>query len=319
PAGTTTPPPPPDHTTLDAILARLEAQKLDDDDHALLSTLLDTLRTLERSFAGFEFATATQRLYSFFWNDFCDWYVEVAKARVQDPAAREHVLAIQDLVIRQFLLLFEPFAPFITEELWHLLGYAKSEADFLQNTRLDTADAFVATLAARGVAVDAAATGRVEKLRQVTTLARQLKLEQNVAQKRDVRFYFQSGTAIGDEGQATWLALESAAAKFTRLAGAAGLARTTEKLPLPAVVTPLGTLYLDTGIKVDPAAERARLTKERDQVGKHIAGTEARLANKAFTDKAPPAVIEGARKQLAEQQAKLAEIGRLLAALGQDA
>ncbi|AHF92743.1 valyl-tRNA synthetase [Opitutaceae bacterium TAV5] len=304
----------PDNTTLDAVLARLDAQQLDDDDHALLSALLDTMRTLERSFAEFEFAAATQRLYSFFWNDFCDWYVEVAKARVQEPAARDHVLAIQDLVIRQFLLLFEPFAPFITEELWHLLGYAKSEADFLQHTRLDTADALVATLAARGVAVDAAATGRVEKLRQVTTLARQLKLEQSVAQKRDVRFFAE--TAIGDEGQAAWLALESAAAKFTRLAGAAELARTTEKLPLPAVVTPLGTLYLDTGIKVDPASERARLTKERDQVGKHIAGTESRLANKAFTDKAPPAVIEGARKQLAEQQAKLAEIERLLAALG---
>jgi valyl-tRNA synthetase len=85
---------------------------------------------------------------------------------------------------------------------------------------------------------------------------------------------------------------------------------------LPAIVTPLGTLYLDTGVKIDAAAERTRLTKELEQVTKHIAGTEARLNNEAFTSKAPPAVLEGARKQLADQRAKRDELQRLLAALG---
>jgi valyl-tRNA synthetase len=116
--------------------------------------------------------------------------------------------------------------------------------------------------------------------------------------------------------QAEWLALEKNAAKLARLVGAADIGRTTEKLALPAVVTPLGTLFLDTGVKIDPAAERARLTKELDTVTKHIAGTEARLGNEAFTSKAPPAVLEGARKQLADQRAKAAELQRLLAALG---
>ena len=84
---------------------------------------------------------------------------------------------------------------------------------------------------------------------------------------------------------------------------------------MPAIVTPLGTLFLDTGIKVDAAAEKIRLGKELDQLRKHVAGTEARLANQAFVSKAPPAVLEGARKQLADQKAKYAEIERLLAAL----
>ncbi|HRE04863.1 MAG TPA: hypothetical protein PKX00_04590 [Opitutaceae bacterium] len=81
------------------------------------------------------------------------------------------------------------------------------------------------------------------------------------------------------------------------------------------MVTPLGTFFLDTGIKVDAAAEKQRLTKELDQVSKHVAATEARLSNEAFVSKAPPAVLEGARKQLADQKAKRAEIERLLAAL----
>ena len=98
--------------------------------------------------------------------------------------------------------------------------------------------------------------------------------------------------------------------------GAAGLERTTGKPALPAIVTPLGTLFLDTGVKVDPAAERTRLKKELETITKHIAGTEARLGNEAFVSKAPPAVLEGARKQLADQQAKRAELERLLQALG---
>jgi valyl-tRNA synthetase len=215
---------------------------------------------------------------------------------------------VQDLVIRQFLLLFEPFAPFITEELWSLLGYAAPGKPFVQSARIESPSDLVAALHARGIRLDAHASGRVETLKQFVTLARQLKTEQNVGQKRDVKFL-----ALGSD--AAWSALSATAAKLTRLVGAAEITRTGAELALPAIVTPFGTLFLDTGVKVDAVAEKARLTKELDTVGKHIAGTEARLANVTFTSKAPAAVLEGARKQLAELQAKRDEITRLLASL----
>ncbi len=296
-----------DNTSPDAILARIQPAQFDDDDHALLAALSETMLTVERGFTDFEFAGATQRLYSFFWNDFCDWYVEVAKSRVQDVNAQPHVLAVQDLVIREFLLLFAPFAPFITEELWHLLGYGP-DGTFLQDTRIQTPDQLSAALSARGVHPDPAATQRVGKLKQLATLARQLKAEQAVAQKRDVTFH-----AVA--GDADWSVLAGSSAKLIRLLGASGIVRAAEKPALPAIITPLGTLFLDTGIKLDTAAEKARLTKEREQIIKHIAGTEARLANEAFVSKAPASVLEGARKQLADQKAKRTEIERLLAAL----
>jgi len=297
-----------DNSSLDAILARIDGAKLDDDDHAILGGLLDSMRVLARSFTDFEFATATQKLYSFFWGDFCDWYVEVAKARLQDPSSKAHVLAIQDLVIREFLMLFEPFAPYVTEELWHLLGYG-AEGSFIQDIRIQTADTLAAALAARGAAVDADAGRRVETLKQFTSLARQLKADQAAAQKRDVKFQ-----ALCDD--AAWAVLSANAAKVTKLVGAASLERTDKEPALPAMVTPYGTLYLDTGVKVDAGAEKARLTKELQAIDKHITGTEARLSNEAFVSKAPPAVLDGARKQLAEQKAKQAELQRLLAALG---
>jgi valyl-tRNA synthetase len=296
-----------DNSSLDAILARLDPAQMDEDDHAILTALLDTKCTLEQGFAEFEFANATQRLYTFFWNEFCDWYVEVAKTRVQDEAARDHALAVQDLVIRQFLLLFEPFAPFISEELWHVMGYG-GEGEFLQDNRLETAEQLTAALAARGCAIDAAASERVAQLQRFTTQARQLKADQAVAQKRDVNFHLQAGDA-------DWAAIEPHLSKLVRLIGAASIDRTAEEPALPAAVSPFGTLYLDTGITVDPAAERARLEKELAQVEKHIAGTQGRLANENFVAKAPPAVIDGARQQLADQEAKRDEIQRLLAAL----
>ena len=296
-----------DNSSLAAILARLDPAQFDEDDHAILSALLDTVRTLEKSFAEFEFAAATQKLYSFFWNDFCDWYVEVAKTRVQDPAAKDHTLAVQDLVIRQFLLLFEPFAPFISEELWQVMGYGR-EGQFLQNNRLETADQLAAAIADRGQAIDANASVTVDRLKQFTSQARQLKADQSVAQKRDVSFHL-----VGSDAE--WAAIGPHISKLTRLIGAESIARTVDEPALPASVSPFGTVYLDTGIKVDPEAERSRLQKELSQVQKHIAGTKGRLSNEAFVSKAPPAVIDGAKQQLADLEAKAEEIERLLKAL----
>lgn len=296
-----------DNSSLDAILARLDPAQFDEDDHAILAAALDAMRTLEKSFAEFEFAAATQKLYSFFWNDFCDWYVEVAKTRVQDPAAKNHALAVQDLVIRQFLLLLEPFAPFICEELWRVMGYG-GEGQFLQDNRLETADDLAKAIAARGQAIDATASATVDRLKQFTSQARQLKADQTVAQKRDVTFHVQASDT-------EWSALESHVAKLVRLIGAESITRASDEPSLPAIVSPFGTLYLDTGIKIDPEAERTRLTKELAQVQKHIAGTKGRLSNEAFVSKAPPTVIDGAKKQLADQEAKAEEIKRLLAAL----
>ena len=210
-------------------------------------------------------------------------------------------------MIRQFLLLFEPFAPFISEELWQVMGYG-GEGEFVQDNRLEMADELTVAIAQRGQAIDATASTTVDRLKQFTSQARQLKADQTVAQKRDVTFQVQANDP-------EWAQLEPHVAKLVRLIGAESITRTSDEPSLPAVVSPFGTLYLDTGIKVDPEAERTRLSKELAQVQKHIAGTKGRLSNEAFVSKAPPAVIDGANKQLADQEAKAEEIQRLLKAL----
>jgi valyl-tRNA synthetase len=299
-----------DNSSLAAVVARLDPAKFDADDHAILDRLLATTRAVDQAFAGFEFSGAVQALYGFFWNDFCDWYVEVSKAKLQDPATRDNCLAIQDLVLRQTLLLLHPFTPFITEELWHLLGYGAEGRFLMRDERIEDASQLAAALTGRGLAVDRAAAATVAGLKDLVSRLRALKAEQGEAAKKDSRF-------VVEAADAAWQAVEANLPKLKRMLGAAEVVRGPLAPGAPACVTPFGSWNLVRQLGGgDAAAEKARLTKELEAVAKHIAGTEARLANPAFTAKAPPAVLDGARRQLAELQAKKAEVERLLAALG---
>ncbi|MCB1103697.1 MAG: valine--tRNA ligase [Cephaloticoccus sp.] len=297
-----------DNSSQFAIMKRLKLAQFDADDHAILDRLLSTTREVDHCFAQFEFSAAVQALYGFFWNDFCDWYVEVSKAKLQDEATKENCLAIQDLVLRQTLLLLHPFIPFITEELWQLLGYA-SEGRFIEDSRIQNASQVCTDGHSLGLQLDQIAAQSVEKLKTFVSLARTLKAERGLASRRDTRFLIKAEDA-------QWEVVSANLAKITRMTGAGEIVRQDNVDGAPATVTPLGTLALDLAANLDVGAEKIRLAKELETLSKHIAATDARLNNKAFTDKAPAAVVEGARKQLAEQQAKRAEVERLLQALG---
>jgi len=85
-----------DNASLNAIVKRLDPAKFDADDHAILDRMLTVIRDVDRCFFEFEFSAIVQVLYGFFWNDFCDWYVEVSKTKLQEADTRSNCLAIQD-------------------------------------------------------------------------------------------------------------------------------------------------------------------------------------------------------------------------------
>jgi valyl-tRNA synthetase len=297
--------PPGDNSSSKAILARIDPAKFDADDHAILERLLATTREVDRCLGQFEFSAATQALYGFFWNDFCDWYVEVSKSKMQAEDTRGTCLALQDLVLRQALLLMHPFIPFITEELWAQLGYAGASGGFIGEHRITDASQCASALERLGGRPDRAKAESVERMKAFVSQARALKAERGVAARRDVRFIVKADPA-------SWATIEANMAKLLRMAGAASIERRDDFDGIAAAVTPLGTVGLGQAASADTGAERQRLAKELEGVVRHIAATEARLANQAFVSKAPPAVLEGARRQLAELQAKRAELERLL-------
>ena len=298
-----------DNGTLAAIVARIRATQLDDDDFAILHGLAELTDTTAKNLDEHEFTAYAQGLYAFFWGDFCDWYVEASKSRLADPALRDNCLAVQDLVLRQFLLLLHPVAPFITEELWHLLGYGP-EQDFIQRHQAGSGGDLLRVLREHGVKLISSKVADVAALREFVAAVRALKSQGNQATRRD------SLITVVTKDAASRALLESNRDKLGRLAGLAELRFTDDLGGRPGSLTGLGTIALELSGNVDVGAEKVRLGKELEKLEKAVAAGEAKLSNEAFVSKAPPAILEGARKQLDEVRGKRDEIARMIAALG---
>ncbi len=318
-----------DNTSISAILRRMDPTAFDADDHAILGALIQLLDDVKKDLDLFEFNSAVQHLYSFFWANFCDWYVEVSKTKQEDGNRKTNRLEIQDLVIRQTLLLLHPFMPFITEELWHELAFGK-ENEFIQNINPGTGSDLVELLDVHGIFISNDAITEIANIRELVSKARALKAEFQLASRRDLTFYY---TATEQEH----VILQRHVDKIKSLLGAvvfeqrdnvenrllskpsillSGQEKSCEepectqtymRTPnnfltppeskrrrfqkesnMPAIVTPLGTLYLNIADVIDIPAERQRLSKEIVRLKKLIELGQSKLDNEAFVSKAPP-------------------------------
>ncbi len=297
-----------DNSTLPAVASRIRADLLDTDDHFILGRLLGTVESVDSGLRDYEFTGAAQKLFAFFWTDFCDWYLEVSKSRPSDSEEKENGLAVQDFVLRQLLLMLHPYIPFITEELWHNLGYG-AEDEFLQDAGLPDGAALREALAEAGVRVDGEAEANTEDLREFVTRARALKADYNLANRKDLAFFVEAA----DSARAL---IEANRVKLTHLIGASSLGFDPAGDTAPAAVTRLGTVRLDLSGAIDVTAEKERLNRELAKLEKQVAIGEGKLGNKKFTSNAPPEIVDGARRQLNELRGKKEEVEKLLGALG---
>ncbi|MCX8488181.1 MAG: valine--tRNA ligase [Opitutales bacterium] len=298
-----------DNSTLAAVVSRIKAAQLDDDDFAILQGLAELTDSTTKNLDEHEFTAYAQGLYSFFWGDFCDWYVEASKARLKDPTLVDNCLAVQDLVLRQFLLLLHPVAPFISEELWHLLGYGP-EKDFIQNHHTGSGGDLLRVLRENGIKMSAAKVADVALLREFVASVRGLKSQANQATRRDSVI-----TIVAKDATAKTL-LDSNRDKLSSMAGLAEIGFVDSAGERTGSLTSLGTVLLELSGTVDVTAEKIRLAKELAKLEQAVAAGEAKLTNEAFVSKAPPKILDGARKQLDEAKAKRDEIARMLATLG---
>jgi valyl-tRNA synthetase len=296
-----------DNTDLGNIIGRIEIDYVSKDDHAILLRLAETLDEAERLYAEYEFNSVLHAIYHFFWTDFCDWYIEVSKPRLSDEQTKQTCLAVQDICIRQILLLLHPYTPFITEELWLLLGYSTQRS--IQGFSAGTGLQIHQQISERGIYLEQKSLEEVRMTRETTTQIRALKAERNLSNNRNVEFFFSS-----DENQEE--TIRENESSILAMVGAAALKK-ADSAPsgLPASITPLGTFFLDLSSGVDLVSERKRLSKEAQALEGIIKGINAKLSNPAFVDKAPEKVVEGAKKQLSDNQTKLQETQSALEAL----
>ena len=297
-----------DNTSLQSILSRITPGDLDDVDKAMLSRTLQTIAEVKEAVDTYQFTVITHKLYAFFWTDFCDWYVEASKTKLKDETTKATCLAVQDFVIRQFLMMLHPVCPFITEELWHLMGYG-SENSFIHDVQVITAKEVQEALERLGVDKLESAEQSIQALRESITSVRALKAEFNLSSNKSVRFLLQENKDFSE-------LISEQSDNLKNLSGIGTLdivSDTPENMPV--TVTPVGSFYLDLRGAIDVDKERARIEKEVQKLQGIIKGIEGKLNNEGFVANAPASVVEGAKKQLEENLGKLGQLNAMLSKL----
>jgi valyl-tRNA synthetase len=265
----------------------------------LQQVIAETTRLLER----YDIGGAAAALYEFIWSEYCDWYIELAKSRLDQDELLERKIAqaILARVLRQTLELLHPFMPFLTEEIWQSLPH---RGDSIMITAWPTA--------ADSLRFKAAEQG-MRLVIEVVKAIRNIRAEANVQPQKKV-------TAVCQATSEKLALLESCKDYLTSLAGLDHLQLLTHDAPqLKKTVSAVAggiTIMIPLEGLFDVTREVGRLTKELTQLETEIGKTEARLASPEFTVKAPPQVVEKERVKVAGFKEKAAKIRERLAQLG---
>jgi valyl-tRNA synthetase len=302
------------------IQGEIDPKLLTSDDKWILLKLDAAIREMNTAFAEYKFSDATATLYRFFWSEYCDWYVEASKAvlgnaecgvrSAEHEAHKANTLAVIDFVLSHTLRLFHPFLPFITEELWHGMGYATDMPENQGGKTIMFApwpkpldDDFKAHYGLSG-----SDETQIEARNEFVGQGRNLRRNANIPANKKVKFIFKpAGSVTANDVEVLKLLLNAEAvevnADYQPAKGA------------PTVRAALGELFLPTEGLVDVAAEKARLTKELAKIESEISKVQQKLANPNFTQKVPAQVLEEHKQRLADWQDKLAHTKSALSAL----
>ncbi|HTV42929.1 MAG TPA: valine--tRNA ligase [Candidatus Sulfotelmatobacter sp.] len=293
------------------VQAEINPEWLTPDDKWILLKLDTALREIAAAFSDYKFSDATATLYRFFWSEYCDWYIEASKAVLQgdDAARKSNTIAVIDFVLSHTLRMFHPFLPFITEELWHGMGYSEEMPDNQGGRTIMFApwpkpldDDFKSfyKLAERDEKL-------IEARNELVTQGRDLRRQANIPANKKVKFVFKpNGHTIDAEVLKLLLNAETVEVDPHFQPPKNALAVRHEQ----------GDLFLPLEGLVDVEAERARLKKELEKIEGEIAKVEQKLANPNFTQKVPATVLEEHKKRLADWQARGEHVRAALEALG---
>ncbi|MDX8125659.1 valine--tRNA ligase [Methylomonas sp. OY6] len=265
----------------------------------ILSRLNRTIGTTTDAINSYRFDLAAQAIYEFTWNEYCDWYLELAKISLQSDdetlqrGTRQTLLKVLETVLR----LAHPIMPFITEEIWQQVGpLAGVTAATIMLQPYPESD---------GAAINTDAETKIQWTMDFILGIRRIRGEMNIAPGKPLNVLLQNGS---DTDQAYLKDSESYLLKLGRLESITWLAA-NDDAPESAIalVGDMKILIPMAGL-IDKDAELARLEKEIQRIEKELPRIEGKLSNAAFVDKAPPEVIDKEREKLAGLQSSLTNL-----------
>ena len=282
-----------------------EAFELSLADRWIISRLQQTEQTVADAMAAYRLDHASQAIYEFIWNEYCDWYLELSKPVLwDDNASAEIKRGTRRTLIRVLeatLRMAHPFMPFITEEIWQQVAPIAG-VEFTAGN--DTIMLQAYPLAANEK-IDTAAIADVEWLKNVILAIRNIRGEMNVPPSKALSLLLKNGS---DEDLRRLDSTRQSLSKLAKLEDIQWLSANDEA-PMSAtqLVGAMEVLVPMSGL-IDKAAEIARLEKEVQKLDKEIQRLQGKLGNAGFLDKAPADVVAKEQEKLAAQQAALAKL-----------
>ncbi len=266
----------------------------------IIGRLNQTIEQVTQAYETYRFDLAAETLYSFVWNDYCDWYLELAKVQLQTGCASRQRATRHTLlrVLEAALRLLHPIIPFITEELWQTVAPmcdAKT-ADSIMLARFPEAD---------GGEIVQTAFEQMTVLQDLIGAVRNLRGEMGIQPNVKAPLFVESADDLAD--YLKYLPM------MTRLTEARQVAALPESQDAPVAVCNGARLMLK--VEIDKAAETARLGKEAEKLQKALDKLNAKLSKPGYTEKAPAHLVEKDKADLAELEDKMAKVQTQLAKL----
>ncbi|MBH6068438.1 valine--tRNA ligase [Neisseria meningitidis] len=266
----------------------------------IVGRLNQTIEQVTQAYETYRFDLAAETLYSFVWNDYCDWYLELAKVQLQTGCASRQRATRHTLlrVLEAALRLLHPIIPFITEELWQTVA---------PMCDAKTADSIMLALfpEADGGEIVQTAFGQMTVLQDLIGTVRNLRGEMGIQPNVKAPLFVESADDLAD--YLKYLPM------MTRLTEARQVASLPESEDAPVAVCNGARLMLK--VEIDKAAETARLSKEAEKLQKALDKLNTKLSKPGYTEKAPAHLVEKDKADLAELEDKMAKVQNQLAKL----
>ena len=274
-------------------------------DRWILSKVNTLAKDVTENMDKYELGIAVQKVYDFIWEEFCDWYIEIAKVRLykkeEDPKAANAALWVLKTVLTNALKMLHPYMPFITEEIYCTL--CPEEETIMLAPWPEYTEEWVFPIA----------EAAVEKIKELVKGVRNTRSEMNVPPSRKAKYYIVSADSMLRK------VFEENTDRFAHLISASEIEIQADKAGIPedavSVVIPNAVVYIPLEELVDMAKERERLEKEKAKLAKELARSNGMLSNEKFLSKAPQAKVDEEKAKLEKYKQMMEDVENRLAQL----
>lgn len=267
----------------------------------ILSRLNQTIVSVREKLEEFEFDQAAMRLYHFFWDDFCDWYLEIAKVYFKEDSLKKTTQAVLYKVFSEVLKLLHPFIPFVTEELWSYLPFKDRENLLMESyphpseLSLTSEEDFLA-----------------EHLFEVISAIRNIKAEYNLTSQREIPVFY-----VNSVDKLNLVASEDKVIRaLSRIEEISFEESHRKEKGEVVLILSSGELYLNLTRHLDFEKEIAKLQKEKIKIEEKLSLISKKLENPEFLERAPAEIVEKERQSFMDFSERLKKINKLIEELG---